>query len=141
MKQRLVRKWMTPNVVSVKREDPLPEVHHLMTEKKIRRAPVMDKGQLVGMVTLGDVLKAEPSIATTLSVWELHYVMSKLRIEKVMTPKPITISPDAVVGEAAQIMLEKKIGGMPVVETNGSVVGIITVSDIFRMVVEEWMDN
>jgi CBS domain-containing protein len=141
MKQRLVGELMTPNVVSVKREDPLPEVHHLMTEKKIRRAPVIDKGKLVGMVTLGDVLKAEPSAATTLSVWELHYVMAKLKIEKVMTRKPITISPDAVVGEAAQIMLEKKIGGMPVVETSGSVVGIITVSDIFRMVVEEWMDN
>jgi len=141
MKQRLIREWMTPNVISVKREDPLPDVHHLMTDKKIRRAPVMDKGKLVGMVTLGDVLKAEPSAATTLSVWELNYVLYKLKIEKVMTPKPITISPDAFIGEAAQIMLEKKIGGLPVVETNGSVVGVITVSDIFRMVVEEWMDN
>lgn len=141
MKQRLVRKWMTSKVISVKPEDPLPNVHHLMTEKKIRRAPVMDKGKLVGMVTLGDVLKAEPSEATTLSVWELNYVLNKLKIEKVMTPKPITISPDAVIGEAAQIMLEKKIGGLPVVEANGSVVGIITVSDIFRMVVEEWMAN
>jgi len=141
MKQRLVREWMTLNVISVEREDPLPDVHYLMTDKKIRRAPVMDKGKLVGMVTLGDVLKAEPSAATTLSVWELNYVLYKLKIEKVMTPKPITISPDAFIGEAAQIMLEKKIGGLPVVETNGSVVGVITVSDIFRMVVEEWMDN
>lgn len=141
MKQRLVREWMTTDVISVKREDPLPDVHYLMTDKKIRRAPVMDKGQLVGMVTLGDVLKAEPSAATTLSVWELNYVLSKLKIEKVMTPKPVTISPDSAIGEAAQIMLEKKIGGLPVVETNGSVVGVITVSDIFRMVVEEWADN
>ena len=141
MKHRLVREWMTTNVISVKREDPLPDVHRLMTDEKIRRAPVMDKGKLVGMVTLGDVLKAEPSAATTLSVWELNYVLYKLKIEKVMTPKPITISPDAFIGEAAQIMLQKKIGGLPVVETNGSVVGVITVSDIFRMVVEEWMDN
>jgi acetoin utilization protein AcuB len=141
MKQRLVREWMTTDVISVKREDPLPDVHYLMTDKKIRRAPVMDKGKLVGVVTLGDVLKAEPSAATTLSVWELNYVLSKLKIEKVMTPKPVTISPDSAIGEAAQIMLEKKIGGLPVVETNGSVVGVITVSDIFRMVVEEWTDN
>jgi CBS domain-containing protein len=138
MKAELVKEWMTREVVTVSPETTLPEAHRLMTDKKIRRLPVVARGRLVGIVTRGDVRGAEPSGATSLSIWEINYLLSKLKVEEIMTPRPATISPDATIGEAAGLMLEKKISGLPVVNVEGQVVGIITESDIFRLVVREW---
>ncbi len=138
MKTELVKEWMTREVVTVSPETTLPEAHRLMTEKKIRRLPVVARGQLVGIVTRGDVRGAEPSGATSLSIWEINYLLSQLKVEEIMTARPATISPDETIGEAARLMLEKKISGLPVVDAEGRVVGIITESDIFRLVVREW---
>jgi CBS domain-containing protein len=138
MKRELVKDWMTREVVTITPQVTLPEAHHLMTNHRIRRLPVVKEGRLVGIVTLGDVREAEPSNATTLSIWELNYLLAKLKIEEIMTHHSITISPDATIGEAAQVMLERKISGLPVVDSAGKLVGIITESDIFRLVVREW---
>jgi len=138
MKQELIKDWMTPEVITVQPETPLPEAHHLMTEHKIRRLPVMKKGDLVGIITRGDVREAEPSDATSLSIWEVNYLLSKLQIEQIMTRNPLTIGQEATIAEAAQVMLEHKISGLPVVDGRGQLVGIITESDIFRMVVRKW---
>jgi CBS domain-containing protein len=88
-------------------------------------------------VTQGDVRGAQPSEATTLSIFELNYLLSKLTLDRIMTPAPITIRPDETVYDAARLMLQKKIAGLPVVEGD-KVVGILTESDIFRMIVRLW---
>lgn len=138
MKQELVKDWMTRRVVTISSETSLPEAHRLMLVNKIRRLPVLKMGHLVGIVTRGDVRGAEASGATSLNMWELAYILSKLDIEKVMTHNPVTISPEATISEAAKIMLEQKVSGLPVVDEAGSLVGIITESDIFRLVVQSW---
>lgn len=143
MKRELVRNWMTPDPITVKLETSLPEVHQIMVSEEIRRLPVVDdEGRLLGIVTLGDVRGAQPSPATSLSIWEMNYLLSSLDVEKIMTPDPITVDPDQTIGEAARIMLENRISGLPVTETDGCLVGIITESDIFSMVVlHEWSEE
>jgi CBS domain-containing protein len=138
MHLELVKDWMTRHVVTITPETSLPEAHRLMTDKKIRRLPVLENGRLVGIVTLGDVRGAEPSGATTLSIWELNYLLAKLEIREIMAHNPVTISPEATIGEASRLMLEKKISGLPVVDKSGQLAGIITESDVFRMVVQRW---
>jgi acetoin utilization protein AcuB len=138
MKNILVKDWMTKKVITVAPETSLPDAHRLMKINHIRRLPVVDKkGKILGIVTLGDIREASPSDATTLSVWELHYLLSKLTVGKIMTPNPITVKPDSTIRDAAKLMLENKIGGLPVVDEDNKVVGIITESDIFRLLVEE----
>ena len=138
MKTELVRSWMTPDPVCARPEMPLPEAHKLMKDHQIRRLPVVDQeGHLVGIVTRGDIRGAEPSQATSLSIYELNYLLSRLTLERIMTKDPITVIPDTTLGDAARLMLEHKIAGLPVVEGQ-RVVGIITESDIFRMVVATW---
>jgi CBS domain-containing protein len=138
MQTHLVRDWMTPQPITIDPKTTLPDAHRLMKDSHIRRLPVVERGKLVGIVTLGDVREAEPSAATTLSIYELHYLLSKLTIERIMTRNPITISPAASIREAARLMLEHKIGGLPVVEPGtGKLVGIITESDIFRIMAQE----
>jgi CBS domain-containing protein len=138
MKKELVKDWMTRDVVTISPEMTLPEAHRLMEEKKIRRLPVVDSGRLVGIVTRGDIRGAEPSGATSLSIWEVNYLLAKLKIGEIMTAQPLTIAAEETIGEAARLMLEKKISGLPVVDQAGHLVGIITESDIFRLVVQEW---
>jgi acetoin utilization protein AcuB len=115
----------------------LIEAHRLMTDSKIRRLPVVKNDRLVGIVTRGDVREAEPSDATSLTIWEMNYLFSKLKVRDVMTRNPVTVAPDATIAHVAQLMLERKISSLPVVE-NEKVIGIITESDIFRLVVQAW---
>jgi CBS domain-containing protein len=136
MKEELVRDWMTTDVITINIDHCLPEAHELMTQHHIRRLPVVDgNGRLKGIITLGDVRGAEPSQATSLSMWELNYLISKLCIKDLMTANPVTIRQSATIGEAAKLMLEYKVSGLPVIDKEGNVTGVITESDIFRMVV------
>ncbi len=138
MKKELVNNWMTREVITISPRTTLPEAHRLMDEYNIRRLPVVRDGLLIGIITLGDVREAEPSDATSLSIWEVNYLLSQLSVEKIMTKNPVTISPLATINEAAWAMLEYRISGLPVVDVEGRIVGIITESDIFRLVVQEW---
>ncbi len=131
-----VREWMTSPVISVLPETSISETHRLMKDHGIRRLPVVAHDQLVGIVTLGDVREASPSDASTLSIWELNYLWAQLKVEQVMTRQVLTIAPEALILDAAQIMLDKKVSGLPVVDAQGHLVGIITESDIFRMLVQ-----
>lgn len=130
----IVKEWMTPSVITVGRGTPISEAHRIMKENNIRRLPVVQKNKLVGIVTIGDVREASPSDATTLSIWELNYLWAQLTVEKVMTSDLISVKPDTAILDAAQLMLEHKVSGLPVVE-NDTLVGIITESDVFRMLV------
>ena len=127
-----VRSWMTEKVITITPQTTLPEAQRIMLEYKIRRLPVVKSGKLVGIVTLGDIREAKPSDATTLSISELNYLMDRLTAKDFMTPNLITITPDATIAEAARLMVEHKIGGLPVVE-NGKLVGIITETDLCRL--------
>jgi CBS domain-containing protein len=137
MRIQHVKDWMTrdPHVVSPKVT--LPEAYKLMKDRRIRRLPVVERGKLVGIVTLGDVREASPSDATTLSIYELNYLLSQLSVDQIMTRDVLVVGPETSIREAARMMLDRKIGGLPVVE-GGKVVGILTESDIFRMVVQSW---
>jgi len=138
MMQELVERWMSRNVITVSPAATLPDAERLMDCKMIRRLPVVESGRLVGIVTYGDILNARPSRVTALSFWLLNFLVTRLKVSEFMTPNPITISPDTTIGEAAQIMLKEMISGLPVVDDEGTLVGIITESDIFRLVAREW---
>ncbi len=131
----LVSEWMTKTVKTVTPDTPISSAHKLMKDLKIRRLPVVEGDKVVGIITLGDVREASPSDATSLSIWELNYLWAQLTVEKVMTRNPITIRPTDVVIDAAKIMLEKKVSGLPVVDESGHLVGILTESDVFKMLV------
>jgi CBS domain-containing protein len=133
-----VRHWMTSPVKTVDCTTSVADAYNMMMTYSIRRLPVVDQGKLVGIVTLGDLREARPSPATSLSIYELNYLLAKLTIEQVMTHNPYTVTPDTPVKDVAVLMLEHKVGGLPVVNEEGCPVGIITESDIFRMLVEEW---
>jgi acetoin utilization protein AcuB len=135
MTTQTVSVWMTPNPVTVTPETTLPEAHRLMKERRIRRLPVMDGDKLVGIVTWGDIREASPSDATSLDIYELHTLLAKLSVREIMTRSPITVRPTTSIAQAAQLMLEHKIGGLPVVNRHGRLIGIITESDIFRVLV------
>lgn len=141
MQQTLVRDWMTTTVITVSPQTTLPEAHRIMTGRRIRRLPVVEDDRLVGIVTRGDIRGAEASDASSLSIWELNYLLARLKVSEIMTPDPITIAPDATIAQAAGVMLQHKISGLPVLDADGRVVGIITESDIFRLVARAWSDD
>ena len=126
-----IRDIMTKNPISVDSETFVLDAQKIMEQNNIRRLPVVDKGKLVGIITQHDLLKAAPSPATSLSVHELNYLLSKMKVKEIMKKNPVTITPDTPFEEALRIGQEKKIGSFPVVD-NGKLVGIATESDIVR---------
>lgn len=132
----LVRERMTANPVVVNPDTSFEDALQLLREKKIRRLPVVDKnGNLVGIVVEKDLLYASPSPATSLSVFEIHGLLAKLKIKDVMTKRVITVGEDCPLEEAARIMVDHKIGSLPVLRDK-KVVGIITETDVFKIMTE-----
>lgn len=140
MQQSRIRDWMTADPITAPPTMTLPEALQVMARHNIRRLPIVDKGKLVGMVTRGDLRGAQPSRATSLSIFELHYLVGRIILDEIMTRDPLTVDADATVQDAARLMLQRKISGLPVV-SEGQLVGIITESDIFRLVVRTWEDQ
>ncbi|MCB8944713.1 MAG: CBS domain-containing protein [Ardenticatenaceae bacterium] len=138
MRLELVNDWMTRDLITITPETTLADADALMVEKMIRRLPVVDNGRLVGIVTYGDVRNARPSSVNRLNIWELSYLIPHITIREMMTRDPITVWPETTIGEAAQLMLKNMIGCLPVLDKQGQLVGIITESDIFRMVARDW---
>jgi acetoin utilization protein AcuB len=126
-----IRKWMTPNPVTITPETTVPDAALIMRKRGFRRLPVLEKGKLVGIVTDRDLKEAMPSDATSLSIWELNYLVAKLPVREVMSHPVITIDEDATLEQAARLMLENKLGGLPVV-SGERLVGIVTVTDVLR---------
>jgi acetoin utilization protein AcuB len=134
----LVHERMSKHPITITEDTPIHEAITLMRDKKVRRLPVLDgKGKLVGIVSEKDLLYVSPSPATSLSIYELHYLTSKITVGKIMTTDVITVSEHTPLEEAARIMADNKIGGLPVMR-NERLVGIITESDLFRVFVELW---
>ncbi len=127
---------MTRNPVTITDDVTVPEAQAIMRRDKIHRLPVVDKaGKLVGIVTASDLAHASAPPATTLDIYELHYLISKLTVATMMTKKPVTVSEDLPVEEAARIMDDNRIAGLPVMQGD-KLVGIITESDLFRLFIE-----
>jgi acetoin utilization protein AcuB len=115
---------------------PIQDALNLMRREKVRRFPVVDEhGQLVGIVSEMDLLNASPSDATSLSIWELNYLISKITVGQIMKHDVISATEDTPIEEAARTMADHKIGGLPVVRGR-EVVGIVTETDIFRVFLE-----
>lgn len=132
----LVKDQMTTPAITLTPDAPFQEGLKLMRERKIRRIPIVDKDQkLVGIVSERDLLHAEPSPATSLSVWEMNYLLWKLKLGDVMTKKVIAVTPLTTLQDAASLMIKHKIGGLPVIDTNEHVIGVITETDIFKALV------
>ena len=126
---------MSRPVISVSPDAPVNEVLVMFRKEHIRRAPVIKNGKLVGIISERDLLNASPSSATSLSVWELNYLISKVTVKDVMSKKVISIDTDTPIEEAARIMADRKIGGLPVTSA-GKIVGIITETDLFKIFLE-----
>jgi len=131
----LVGERMSRPPITIPPEMTVHDAVALFKKERIRRAPVIKGGKLVGIVSEKDLLNASPSPATTLSVWEMNYLISKLTVAELMTRDVVTINEDTPIEEAARIMADSKIGGLPVVK-GSRVVGIITETDLFKLFLE-----
>ena len=132
----LIRNWMTTDVIAVTPETSLLKLSKIMRDNNIRRVPVVDeKGCLAGIISDRDVRDASPSKATTLDMYEMHYLLAELKAKDIMTPRPLTVKPTDTVEKAAMLMLDNKIGGLPVVDENARLTGIISDQDVFKALV------
>jgi acetoin utilization protein AcuB len=132
----LVKDRMSRHPITITADVHIDEALKVMRDNKVRRLPVIDKdGRLVGIVSEMDLLYASPSPATSLSVYEIHYLMARITVQDVMAKEVISVEEDTPLEEAARIMVDNKIGGLPVVR-NGTLVGIITETDLFKIFLE-----
>ena len=132
----LVKSRMSKYPLTIGPEESLSDAHQYMLEQKVRHLPVVKPdGKMIGLIAEEDLLKAEPSSATSLSVWEIHYLLMEVKVKAVMVKEVITTTEDTPIEEAAHIMLDNKIGSLPVIRDD-KLVGIITESDIFRTLME-----
>ena len=131
----LAKEWMAVDPIVVDENTSIMKATQLMKEHGIRRIPVVRDKKVVGIVSDRDVKEAAPSKATSLDVHELYYLLSEIKIKDIMTPDPITLNENDSVEKAAVIMLENRISGMPVVDKDGNVVGLITQTDVFKVMI------
>jgi acetoin utilization protein AcuB len=130
-----VSDWMTTNPITIDADATVVDAIRLLKEKRIRRLPVMKRGKLVGLVTEKMLLDYSPSKATTLDVWEMNALLSIKPISEVMNPKPHTVSPDTELGECAQIIHDRKLNGITVLDQEGHLVGIFTTTDALNALI------
>lgn len=130
-----VKNKMTANPFTISPEQSMSDAREIMEQYSVRRLPVVQDSKLVGVVSREDINRASPSMATSLTVNELTYLLNKTKIKKIMTKNPISISPNALLEEAAILMRDNSVSFLPVVDNN-KLVGIITESDIFDSFIE-----
>jgi acetoin utilization protein AcuB len=131
-----VEKWMTRNPVTIEKDATVIEAMHLMKEKNIRRLPVMNKGEIVGILTDKMVMEFKPSKATSLDTWEIHYILSKTPVTEAMNPKPYKVTPETELTEAARLLHDRKLNGVLVVNEKEELVGIFTVTNALEALIE-----
>ncbi len=131
----LVKERMSTPVITFEPDLPIMQALDLMKKNRIRRAPVVKNGKVIGIVSERDLLNAAPSDATSLSVWELNYLLAKITVNEIMSKHVVSIDGDTPIEEAAYLMDENKIGGLPVM-ADGDLVGLITETDLFRIFLE-----
>ena len=129
----LVRTWMSTDPITISPKASMHDATTLMREHEIRHLPVVDRGKMVGIVTLSDIRKASPSAATTFSIGEVRYLVDQIMVSDIMTKNPQTVTPDTTVEDAALKGYKHGFGSMPVVDDNGHLVGIITQTDLLQV--------
>ncbi len=133
----LVENWMTKNVITLTADRSMMKAAKLMKDKHISSLPIVDEdGKIVGILSDRDIKEASPSKATTLDMHELYYLLSDIKIGDIMTKKPVTIKGKETVEKAAALMLEGRFGSLPVVDGEGKVLGIITDTDVFNVLID-----
>jgi acetoin utilization protein AcuB len=130
-----IRDIMSYNVITIPSNTSIAQAKQIMTAHRIKRLPVVDKGKLIGIVTQRSIERASPSKATSLSVWELGYLLDKTPVKEVMQKKVVTVTPDTDAEEAVAIAQKNKVGSVVVVE-DGAVVGIVTADDFFDNIIK-----
>jgi len=125
-----IRDIMTWDVVTASSDTPIMEARKIMNAHNIQRLPVVDKGKLVGMISRDGITRASPSPASSLSVWEINYLLAKMTVKDIMSKNLVTVSPDMTVESAVALAQSKGVGALPVVE-DGKLVGIVTTDDFF----------
>ncbi|MDP2663294.1 MAG: CBS and ACT domain-containing protein [Dehalococcoidia bacterium] len=133
-----VKDYMVTNVITVTSETLVTDAQDIMKRHDVRRLPVVDHGRLAGLVTMPDIKEAAPSSATSLSIWELHYLLAKLKVGEIMTKasKLVTVSPDTTIEAAARIARQHKIGSLLVVENKDHLLGLLTDTGIFDILID-----
>jgi len=131
----LVKDWMSHPVITVDAEDSMQDAMGLLKAHTIRRLPVMEKGKLTGIITDRDLKRASASDATTLEIHELLYLLTKIKVKTIMTPNPITVPMDFTVEETAELLLKHKISGVPVMGPSSGLAGVITQTDLFKVII------
>ena len=140
MKHQYVRDWMTRDPLTIDPGLSVSGAYRLMKESGIRRLPVVEGGQLLGIVTLGDLRAAVASPEANLNIFEMAFHMERFTVMQIMTREVVTVTPDSSMEVACELMLKHKIGGLPVV-ADGRLVGILTETDIFQLVAQHWSEN
>lgn len=132
----IVSRCMSKHPITVSEDTSVPEAQAIMRREKVNRLPVFNKkGDLAGIVTFNDLAQALPSHGTALDIYELHYLIAKVKVADIMKKNVLTITEDVPVEEAARIMSDNDISGLPVMR-DGKLVGIITESDLFELFIE-----
>jgi len=131
----LVKNWMSRNVFTITPEDSMQDAVYLMREHKVRPLPVVKNDKVVGIVSETDIKRASASDATGLDVHEILYLISKIKIKDIMSKNPITVHEDLTVEETAEILMKEKISGVPVLDNEGKILGIITRDDLFNVLI------
>ncbi len=137
MERTRVRDIMSSPAITVTPDTSLPAATALMRDKRIRHLPVVENGRLVGIVSRGDLREASITAGINADSYELHFMLSRLTVGKLMTRKVFTVTPDALIVHAAELMTEYKIAGLPVVDEVGGIIGIVTESDLLRLLVRK----
>jgi acetoin utilization protein AcuB len=134
-KRTRVRDWMTPNPITIDADATVIEAIHLLKEKGIRRLPVLQGGELVGLVTERMLLAFSPGKSTSMDLREVHYLLSKTPVREAMNPRPNTVTPDTDLAECAQIIHDRKLNGITVVDEKGRLVGILTTTNALEALI------
>ena len=133
----LIKDWMSTPVITVGPDESMMKASKLMKDKTIRRLPVVDdKGKLIGIVTDRDIKEASPSKATTLDIHELYYLLSEIKVKDIMTKNPVRLKSEDSVEKAAVLLSDRTLGGLPIVDDDDRVVGIITEKDMYDVLIE-----
>ena len=135
MTKTKVGDWMTPNPITIDADATIVEAFHLLKEKNIRRLPVMKNGKLVGIVTERMLLTFSPGKSSSLDTWELHYLLARTPVTEAMNPKPHTVTPDTDLADAAQLIRDRKLNGVTVVNAHGDLVGILTTTNALEALI------
>ncbi|OFX24514.1 MAG: histidine kinase [Anaeromyxobacter sp. RBG_16_69_14] len=130
-----VRDWMTPNPITIDAGATIVEAIHLLKEKAVRRLPVMKNGKLVGIVTERMLLSFSPGKSSSLDTWELHYLLARTPVTDAMNRKPNTVTPDTDLADAAQLIHDRKLNGITVVNEHGDLVGILTTTNALEALI------